>query len=71
MSWDNKEIFDRVQEEYDDLENRTNKLIMFIADRVNFNNLSDDMRFLLRLQRDLMGGYLSVLRKRLDLMDNS
>lgn len=69
MDWNSKDILNRVESEYDDLEANTNRLTMFIADRANFNNLSDDMRFLLLLQRDLMRGYLSVLRKRLDIMD--
>lgn len=62
------ELIQSVIMEQTELENRLNKLSLFIADRAEFNNLYDDMRFLLYLQRDIMNAYNQVLKRRIKLM---
>lgn len=64
------ELIDKVISEQRQLEDRLNSLTMFIADRANFNNLYDDMRFLLYLQRDIMYSYNEVLKRRIKLMSD-
>lgn len=64
------ELIDKVISEQKQLEDRLNSLTMFIADRANFNNLYDDMRFLLYLQRDIMYSYNEILKRRIKLMSD-